>query len=119
MEIRKHTVGTALVVELEGDLDSQSAPDTGTRLSALVAENPQMIVDLTAVPYMSSAGLRTMLLLYRQAQCSDAEVALIGLSDNLRSMMSATGFLDFFVVAPSAADAIDAMVPRSEVVPGG
>ena len=78
-----------------------------------------MIVDLTAVPYMSSAGLRTMLLLYRQAQCSDATVALVGLSDNLRSMMQATGFLDFFVVAPTAAEAIDSLVPRSEVAPGG
>lgn len=119
MKIRKRTVGTTLVVELEGDLDSRSAPDAGARLCKMMSAEPRMIVDLTGVPYMSSAGLRTMLLLYRQAQSRDAAVALVGLSNDLRSMMQATGFLDFFVVAASPDDAAAALCGRTEVAPDG
>jgi anti-sigma B factor antagonist len=51
------------------------------------------------VAYMSSAGLRMMLLLYRHALGKDSRIALVGLSEEIRDTMSATGFLDFFVVS--------------------
>ena len=48
---------------------------------------------------MSSAGLRSMLLIYRAAKAKDAKVVLAGINKDIRSSMSATGFLTFFVLA--------------------
>jgi len=54
---------------------------------------------MTAVSYLSSAGLRMLLLLYRQTQARRSRIALVGLSEEIRDTMSATGFLDYFVTA--------------------
>jgi len=101
MEISTSTIGSVVVATLNGDLDSRSAPAAQDDLSALLTDQGRLVVDLTAVPYMSSAGLRTMLLLYRQAQRCECRVALVGLSADLRTVMDSTGFLDFFVVDDS------------------
>lgn len=115
MKITKSRSGHVAVASLHGDLDSRSAPDARQRLVALLAGNRRLVVDLTGVPYMSSAGLRTMLVIYREAQCVGTRVALVGLSAELRALMAATGFLGFFVVEDSVAACVDALRDDSEV----
>jgi anti-sigma B factor antagonist len=89
------------VVVLEGDLDGGSAGLAQSAVSGAVQSSNNVVVDLSGVHYMSSAGLRVMLLLYREAQCCGARVAVVGLSDELKLLMRATGFLGFFHVAES------------------
>jgi anti-sigma B factor antagonist len=86
---------------LEGDLDGGSAGLAQSAVSGAVQSSNNVVVDLSGVHYMSSAGLRVMLLLYREAQCCGARVAVVGLSDELKLLMRATGFLGFFHVAES------------------
>jgi anti-sigma B factor antagonist len=50
---------------------------------------------MAGVTYVSSAGLRTLLLLHRQAVQLGARVALRDVSDDVRFVMSVTGFLEF------------------------
>ena len=40
-----------------------------------------------------------LLLIYRQAQSRHSEVALVGLTDEIKDTMSATGFLSYFLTA--------------------
>ena len=47
---------------------------------------------------MSSAGLRMMLLIYRQVIGGGGRVVLVGLSEDIKDTMSVTGFLDFFTM---------------------
>ena len=96
----------ATVVALDGELDSGSAPTVQERLAALVPPDGRVLVDLSAVPYMSSAGLRTMLLLYRNAQAVGTRLCLVGLSPELRQMMEATGFLGYFPVHDTVEDGL-------------
>jgi anti-sigma B factor antagonist len=114
MDIRERRSGSVVVVTLIGDLDSRSSPEARERLAGLLAEHQRLVVDLTDVPYMSSVGLRTMLLMYREAQCVNARVALVGLSAELRALMAATGFLRFFMVEESVSACVDALRDGSE-----
>lgn len=98
--------GRATVVALDGELDSGSAPAVQERLAALVPSDGRVLVDMSAVPYMSSAGLRTMLLLYRNAQAVGTSICLIGLSPELRQMMDATGFLGYFPLHDTVEDGL-------------
>ena len=109
MEIKKHVVDEILVVELTGDLDSRSAPAVQEQLLRSVPANERVMLDLSGVSFVSSAGLRTMLLIYRQAQSVNSSVALVGLSDEIRRVLSATGFLGFFVVADHLGDGLAAL----------
>lgn len=97
MDIKLKSVGEVQVVELHGDIDASTAPDITKFVSDLVKTNIRLLLDMTKVPYMSSAGLRTLLSLYRQITAKQGKVILVGLREELVDTMSVTGFLDFFV----------------------
>lgn len=109
----------ATVVVLDGEIDSASAPAVQERLAALVPPGSRVLVDVSAVPYMSSAGLRTMLLLYRNAQAVDTTVCLVGVSTELREMMEATGFLGYFPVHDTVEDGLRELAPAQADRDGG
>lgn len=87
------------VVTLQGEIDGKTAPEAQQQITPLMADSQALLLDMRGVDYMSSAGLRMMLLLYRQMASKDGKVALVGLSEEVEETMSATGFLEFFVTA--------------------
>ncbi len=94
------------IAEVTGDIDSKSAPEAQEQLLAFVAANKTVVLDLKSVGFMSSAGLRMMLLLYRHANAGNGKLALVGLSEQIKDTMAATGFLRFFTVCGSIAEAL-------------
>ena len=97
MEIEVRTTDTATVVDIGCDVDAKTAPGLQERILPLITAERPLILDMSRVGYMSSAGLRVLLTTYRQATNNHARLLLSGLSEELRDMMSATGFLGFFV----------------------
>ena len=96
MKITITRVQQAYVVTLDGDLDASSAPDAQAQIVPLAESGAKIALDMTQVPYMSSAGLRMLLATYRTMAGRGSEVVLVGLSDDLKDTMSMTGFLEFF-----------------------
>jgi len=109
MDIRIKSVGEIQVVELTGDVDASTAPDVTKAVSELVKPNCRLLLDLTKVPYMSSAGLRTLLSLYRQTTKEEGKLVLVGLSEELVDTMSVTGFLDFFIAKTTQEEGLAAL----------
>jgi anti-sigma B factor antagonist len=109
MKTRKRMVGEVAVVALSGGLDSESAVEIREKVNAQLVDNEHVVVDFSGVTCVSSASIRAIMLIYRQAQVNDRTVALVGLSPEVRNVLTATGFLHFFVVANSVADAVAAV----------
>jgi anti-sigma B factor antagonist len=99
MEISIKTVGQVTVVEVIGDIDGKTATEVQEQVSAQVQPGVKMILDMTQVGYMSSAGLRVLLATYRQVSSSDGRIVLAGLSEEIEDTMSMTGFLRFFTTS--------------------
>ena len=99
-------IGTA---RLEGSLDGKTAPEMREQLKPFLAANDKLILDLTKVDYLSSAGLRLLLLLYRELTARKGKLVLLGVSEDIRTVMSHTGFLNFFTLATSKAEAVTAL----------
>jgi anti-anti-sigma factor len=106
MKVRKRMVGEVAVAALSGALDSHSAAEVRDKVAALLPEHEHVVVDFSGVSCVSSASLRAMLLIYRQAQALDRTVAVVGLSPEVHNVLDATGFLDFFVVSDTVADGV-------------
>ncbi len=102
MNLRVYTVGTVTVISLCGELDGRSTLD-GDQVLELIPPRGSALLDLRYVTYMNSRSLRILLLVYRHAQANGSQVALVGLSDRLRSVLQAVGFLQFFIVADTVA----------------
>jgi len=98
-----------LTVRLEGSLDGKTAPEAREQLQRFLAANPKLILDLTNVDYLSSAGLRLLLVLYRELAARKGKLALLGVSQDIRTVMSHTGFLSFFTLVESAVEAARAV----------
>ena len=109
MEIKVETVDGVSVVKLSGDIDGSSAPAAQAEILPLAAPNCRILLDMSEVPYMSSAGLRMLLSTYRQVTGKNGRIALVGLSENIQDTMSVTGFLKFFTVCDSIATGLDAL----------
>jgi len=109
MQLEKYMRGEVTVIVLDGSLDSGTAPAVQEDLRELIPERGRVLLDLSRMSYMSSAGLRVLLLAYRQARGNGARVALAGIPPEVHSVMAATGFLDFFTVTDAVDDGVEAL----------
>jgi anti-sigma B factor antagonist len=109
MQLAKYMQGDVTVVGLDGRLDSGTAARVQQDLDALVPEGAPVLLDLSRMSYMSSAGLRVFLLVYRRAGERGARIALAAVPRDAHEIMAATGFLDFCTVADSVADGATAL----------
>ncbi|BAT56919.1 anti-sigma-factor antagonist (plasmid) [Nostoc sp. NIES-3756] len=97
------------VIELNGDVDTNTAPLVQEQILPQVKAGSKIILDMTQVSYLSSAGLRMLLSLYRQIFNQNAQIILVGLSEEIADTMSITGFLDFFQTADTLNQALEAL----------
>jgi anti-sigma B factor antagonist len=109
MQVDIRDDGGIVFIEPVGDIDGKTAPEFHDAVLLRVLPGARIVLNLERVAFMSSAGLRSMLLICREAKAKDAKVVLVGINSDIRKSMSATGFLAFFVVADSVQDAISQM----------
>lgn len=99
-----------VVVELSGELDGTTAPEAQAQILPLADDgDAKIVLDMSNVGYMSSAGLRMMLVLYRTIVGQGGTVILVGLADDLRDTMALTGFLDYFDHYPTLDEGLAAI----------
>lgn len=114
MEIVEERSGGILVVAPRGRLDTTTSPDLEKGLLGHVdAGVRQVVLDLSGIEYISSAGLRVLLLVAKKLRTGGGEIVLCGLSPAVRQVFELAGFLSIFPIEPSRAAAVErAAVPR-------
>jgi anti-sigma B factor antagonist len=90
--------GEVQVVEIEGSIDSKTAADLQQSVMDVVSKASHVILDLSKVSFVSSAGLRVLLMVYRQLKTKDGKVLLVGVSEEIKEIMFMTGFNNFFEI---------------------
>ncbi len=58
MNIKKTVTGNTAVMEIEGWLNTQTASELGEALETLESNVTELIIDMSALEYISSSGLR-------------------------------------------------------------
>jgi len=96
-------------VEVQGSIDGKTAPQIREELRPALENARKLILDMSRVDYLSSAGLRLILLLYRELTAKNGKLVLVGVSPEIRTVMSHTGFLKFFILADSQQEALRAV----------
>ncbi len=109
MAIKTREEGDVCIAELSGDIDANTAPNISSEVLELSKSTGKILLDLTDVPYMSSAGLRMLLKLYRTVDNQSGKLVLVGLSEQIRDTMEVTGFLQFFTTCPSVEAGLTAL----------
>ncbi len=64
-----------------------------------------LIVDMSGVPYIDSAGLGSLIAAYVSRERENRKLVLSGVSERVKTVMAVSGVLDLFAMYPSVADA--------------
>ena len=106
MEIKLKNQQNTTIAEISGEIDGQTSSLVQEKLLPLLTAQNKIILNMTEVDYMSSAGLRVLLTLYRQASANDSQLVLVGLSEDVKDIMEITGFLNFFTISETIETAL-------------
>jgi anti-sigma B factor antagonist len=97
------------VIVLAGELDARTSPLAEQEIMPLAGDGRRILLDMSGVSFMSSAGLRVLLSTYRHVSSRGGVIALSGLSEELRDTMSMTGFLAFFAIHDDTGSGVAAL----------
>ena len=106
MQVDIRDDGGIVFIEPEGQIDGKTAPEFHDTVLSRVQPKARIVLNMERVAFMSSEGLQSMMLIYREAKSKDAKVVLAGVNEDILGSMSCTGLLAFFVVGDSLQDAI-------------
>ena len=84
-------------VVAEGDIDLAGGPLLDTAIMRLEASGP-VVIDLTAVEFIDSSGLRSLLTASRRAEGRNSVVVLRNPSAGVKRLLSITGTADQFQI---------------------
>ena len=97
MTINKKQDGTALVIELEGRLDTMTAPQLEAELNESMPGAESLILDFSKLDYISSAGLRALLSAYK-VMSAKGGMKVTHVNDIVREVFDVTGFSDILTI---------------------
>ncbi|WP_068875585.1 MULTISPECIES: STAS domain-containing protein [unclassified Phenylobacterium] len=98
MQIKEENRGGVLLLSVSGRLDSGTAGDLEAVLPARVQDNEKIVLSLVETPYVSSAGLRVLLIGAKAARSKGHRLVLSGLSDSVREVFDISGFSSIFAI---------------------
>ncbi|MEI7643163.1 MAG: STAS domain-containing protein [Chloroflexales bacterium] len=109
MEITVHNhIVQIAVVTTDSRIDAFSAPKLRERLDALVAGGAnRFVIDLSAVPFIDSAGMAVLVSLLKKARVADGEVVLVWPNEEAaRRILRLTKFDRVFPMADDVESAL-------------
>ena len=99
LNVEKKLEDGALLIALEGELDTLSSPDFEDMLEPLLAEAQSLTLDFEKLEYISSAGLRVLLAAEQTLEERGAErVRVVNMNSTIRNIFDITGFTDVLAV---------------------
>lgn len=95
MEIIKHKVDNQLKVAIKGRLDTNSAPELERSVLEDIEGIDRLELDLENLVYISSAGLRVILLFHKNMAAAKGLLKILHPCDEVMEVFDMTGFSTF------------------------
>jgi len=107
MEVSIEQQDRVTIVKPAGYVDAVTAGAFAGALNGqLQAGNPSLVVDLDSLEYMSSAGLRVLLSVLKDARRQGGDLRLANAKAEVRQVLEMSGFTKVLQVYPTLAEAV-------------
>ena len=93
MEIRKKKDGSSLTLELEGRLDTTTAPELEAELNQSLDGVTALTLDMGQLAYLSSAGLRVILTAQKRMN-KQGSLVVRHVNETIMEVFEVTGFVN-------------------------
>ena len=97
MTIEKILNGEMAKLVVVGRLDTQTAPEFEKEIDSVVSDIKELVLDMSGLEYVSSAGLR-VILKGQKIMNSKGSMKLTGVNDSIMEVFDITGFLDILTI---------------------
>ena len=97
MTIEKLLNGTELTVTITGRLDTTTAPQLEADFKQNIGGVEKLVLDFTALEYLSSAGLR-VLLAAQKVMNKQGEMIIRNVNETINEIFEVTGFIDILTI---------------------
>lgn len=98
MEIKDTLEDGIVIIQPAGRLDSTSSPQFEQFLLGKISDRSRLIVDLSSLEYISSAGLRVILAGAKRSNSANAKILLCGMKSVIHQIFEVSGFLQILKV---------------------
>jgi anti-sigma B factor antagonist len=107
MHISEDTRADAVILVLSGKLDATTARTFEEKIFGLISSGSQrLVVDLSQMDFISSAGLRAFFLAAKRLHGTDGKIVLCSMKDHVRQVFDLAGFSSIFSIYSSREEAI-------------
>lgn len=109
MNIKEDKKGQATVLTIEGRLDSITSGTLEKKFLTVIGDGEKnIVVDFTGMDYISSAGLRVLLMAAKKTGKLGGKVVLAALCANVKEVFDIAGFTSIFTITDSQEEAVQA-----------
>jgi anti-anti-sigma factor len=106
LEVRTEVTDAMAVCRVVGRLDASTGPHLESAVaSALGGGNPRILFDMGEVTFVSSAGLRVILMTAKQAAAAKGGLAIFGLRSAVNEVFEISGLHKFIPIASDETEA--------------
>ncbi len=110
MEISTERHGETIVIKAAGRVDSSNSREFHSGIEgAITADDQAVVVDFAELAYISSAGMRVVLLLAKSLKGKQVKFALCSMSDAVSEIFKISGFDKIIAIHESQAEAVAAV----------
>lgn len=107
MPLAIESAANAQIVALQGQINSTNAASIEAEILALITlEQKNLLLDFSALDYISSAGLRLVLVVAKRLKQDGGQLVLCGMQSHIREVFDISGFLAILNVTDTRSNAL-------------
>ena len=93
VDLQQEKHGDVLILRLKGRLDAVSASPTEKKVFDCISEGKsKLLLDMSGVAYLSSAGMRMLLSTTKKIKSLDGKLVLCSITQNVMDVLKMSGF---------------------------
>ena len=98
MKITQRTEGQSTTISPEGRIDTVTAPELEEAMSNVPGDVTSLSFDFAKVEYISSAGLRVLLVAQKNMMKAGASMTIANVAPAVKEVFDITGFSTIFTI---------------------
>jgi anti-anti-sigma factor len=107
MEVSSEKNGKSVVVHVKGRMDVATAPQYEDEcIKWIELGESLLVVDLAGLEYISSAGLRSLLVIAKRVKSENGDICFCNASEMVKEVFSFSGFSSMFAMCESLQEAL-------------
>ena len=97
----------AVIVSLQGRMDAVTAPELEKKIDGLIEEGlNRFVINLKDLEYISSAGLRVILVIAKKLKTSNGQMLISNLKGVVNEVFEISGFTSILQICETEEDAL-------------